>query len=218
MGAQPSHTLTDFGRGNDAYTLGSMHVRHAPSATCLALLGLAGITLLAAGAQAQASRLLGAPTGQATAPAATGSAAQPTYAQPGYRPPLQVAELEPVRRSRGYMPQWAILAPGLAAFASTYGSSVAAALTVDLSYRGGGSVASWLYAPVVGPWVVAAAARGNAGAQAIFALLGIFEAAGLACIIIGLAINRHAGPAQPMARIAPIPLPGGAGLGAMGRF
>jgi len=106
------------------------------------------------------------------------------------------------------MPQWPILVPGLAAFVNTYGGAVLA---------GAETGEGWLYVPILGPLVLAGN-TGSGGAQAVFALTSIFQAAGLACIIIGLAINRHAAPDEPQARIAPVVVPGGGGLSVAGRF
>lgn len=120
------------------------------------------------------------------------------------------------------MPEWWILVPGLAAFVGTYfGAAVSGTKVLGLvfsyppSSRGG---TAWGFVPLVGPWILEGRAHGDAAAQAEFALYGIFQAAGLACIVIGLAIDRHAAPDEPQAWVAPLIAPGAGGLSVAGRF
>jgi hypothetical protein len=127
-------------------------------------------------------------------------------------------DVRPLRRqSSGYMPSWEFLAPGLAAFVSTYGGAVLTAAEFNLSGYSGG-VIDWLYAPVIGPFVIAGESDDDFATTA-FVVLGIVQAASLGLIVTGLAINRHANHDDDVAiHVAPMLGSGQAGLMATGRF
>ncbi len=114
------------------------------------------------------------------------------------------------------MPEWALLGPGLGTFVASYGGAVLAAL--QMSFSGGSDIADWLYAPIVGPFVLAGMSDGVPEAQAVFSLLGIAQAAGIALLIAGLAINRRAAQAGPSVTAVPLVAPNAGGLALSGRF
>lgn len=121
----------------------------------------------------------------------------------------------PRARAGGYMPTWPLLVPGLAAFVVSYGTAAFAGAIV---LSGGPSdQAGWLFAPIVGPFVLAADATGPDDV-ALFIALGVAEAAGIALMIAGLAINRRAAPSEDAVSFVPILGPELAGLSARGRF
>lgn len=128
-------------------------------------------------------------------------------------------DVRPLQRQRsGYMPSWQLLAPGLAAFISTYGAAVYTAAQLDLAGFSG-EIIDWLYIPVVGPFMIAGESNDDF-ATAAFVALGIVQAAGLGLIVAGLAINRnadHDGDVVTL-HVAPMLGSGQAGLMAVGRF
>lgn len=192
------------------------------------------VTLLscpaAARAQSSPSDALGDPTG-ARAPVTTPAPRAPTGTEvvpppPSYGGPAATVQPAPLdrraarRRARsrgGYSPTWALLVPGLAAFFAPYISGVLAALAVLSSSSG--SQAEWLFAPVIGPFVLAGEARSEDDI-ALFAVMGIAEAVGLGLIIAGLALNRRGGDDEPERDVSVVPLlgPGLAGVGVTGGF
>ncbi len=129
-------------------------------------------------------------------------------------------EVRPLQRqeSRGYQPSWQFLAPGLAAFVSTYGAAVLTAAQFEFAGVSH-EIIDWLYIPVVGPFLIAGESHDD-GATVAFVALGVVQAAGLGFIAAGLAINRHAGSndGEISLHVAPMLGSGQAGLMAVGRF
>lgn len=130
---------------------------------------------------------------------------------PGYGVSVD-AERPPARprpRRGGYMPTWPLLVPGLAAFVVTYGSSATAGavlLSDGITEEG-----TWLLVPIVGPLVLAGQVS-DPGGVAMFVALGVAQAAGIALIIAGLALNRRAGQGDDdEASLAPWVSPEGGG-------
>ena len=125
--------------------------------------------------------------------------------------------------AQGYMPSWELFVPGAIAFVNTYGGAVLAAVQVSIRF-GGSEVTDWLYVPVVGPFVLTGMASevGATESAAVFALLGVFQAAGLVFMTLGLAIDRHAGAPADVQGVqvafAPFVSPTGAGFAMDGRF
>jgi len=200
-----------------------------------ALLFVSLLLGLPATAAAQtASDALGDPTGAqapvTTPPPSTPSGAEVVPPPPSYggtavtvQPTRQQlrARRRAARRARardGYSPTWALLIPGLAAFFAPYISGVLAAMAVLSS--GSSSEAEWLFAPVVGPFVLAGEATFEEDI-ALFAIMGVAEAVGLGLIIAGLAINRYGGgdeDARDDVSVVPLLGPGLAGVGVTGSF
>lgn len=117
------------------------------------------------------------------------------------------------RRRGGYMPTWPILVPGLAAFVVTYGSSAVAGAV--LIADGITEEGAWLLTPIVGPLVLSADLA-DPGDVALFVALGVAQAAGIALIIAGLALNSRAGTDE--VALVPLVSPSIAGLAARGSF
>lgn len=163
-------------------------------------------------APASAQELGSALGDPAASPAAPSLVVPSGYGAPG--PGLDAAP----RRARprgGYMPTWPILVPGLVAFLTTYGSSAAAGAI--LLAGGVTDSGAWLLAPVVGPLVMAEQMHSPEDV-ALFIALGVAQAAGLAVMIAGLAINRRASSDAPAVSLTPLVAPELAGLAASGRF
>ena len=177
-------------------------------ATFIALFLIAAGSLAATSVtEAQAARGLDAPSGPAERLPAAPTAYHPT------------SEAPPRPRAEGYMPEFALLVPGAIAFVNTYGGAVLAGLQLDVRFGSSSELTGWLYVPVVGPFVLVGFADGVPGAQAAFFTLGLFQTAGLAFLIAGLAHNRQAGPReQPDVAIAPFATPTASGLSVAGRF
>ena len=206
----------------------------------LVLVLIAGGALAGAAspAAAQSADALGAPSSESASPAAAPTVIAPPPAQPAtvvvvpappgayggivaapatpLASPLAMRDSRAASRRGGYMPSWELLAPGLGAFVSTYGGALYAAMTIDLSFGGTDDVTGWLYAPVIGPFVLAA--NSDPEGAALFTVLGVVQGAGLGFLIAGLAINRRAGQDDAALSIAPMLAPGEAGLVAAGRF
>ncbi len=179
----------------------------------LARVALIAALLAPAAAEAQsAGAALADPTTGAPAP---GVVPPPPSYGVTIAPAAAPAVPPPRRRAGGYMPTWPLLVPGLAAFVVSYGTAAFAGAIV---LSGGPSdQAGWLFAPIVGPFVLAADASGPDDV-ALFIALGVAEAAGIALMIAGLAINRRAGPSEDAVSVVPLLGPDLAGVAAHGGF
>lgn len=200
-----------------------------PLALSMLALGFACAPTIAAAQDAAALDAPSAPSEtEPAAPPAETTAAQAPQAQiivvpaapseapppppPAYAPldrpigSMQVDAAPAPERRGGYMPTWALLIPGVAAFASTYLPAVLAGLELDLVYGTSGEITGWLYVPCVGPFVLAGYADSSPEAQALFVILGLVQTAGLSLTIAGLALNSRAEPEPDTVSVSVLPV------------
>jgi len=150
-------------------------------------------------------------------PAVSGQPTQDTRAaRRAARREARLAARRQRAQSGAYSPTWALLIPGMAAFLAPYVIGVMAAIVVLGS--GPSSEAEWLFAPVIGPLVLAGQDGRDEDSIALFASMGVAEAIGLGLMIAGLAINRYGGDDDEDVSVVPLLGPGLAGASVAGRF
>jgi hypothetical protein len=133
-------------------------------------------------------------------------------------PPLvESVSAEPVKKPRS--PKRALTIAGTAVFGVSYGLSLGTAAIMEMAARSlpvvpsQSSAATGLFVPLVGPIIAAANPRNQTSPTApLLVIDGLAQVAGLAMLIIGIALPEPVAPAAPTVWL--VPTGGANGVGA----